>query len=326
MIIVTGAAGMIGSNAVRALNERGYADILAVDRLERDERWKNLRGLRFRDYLQADRFLAAMTSGENLGRVEAVLHFGACSDTAERDVDFLVRNNFEYSKAVAGFALQQGARLLHASSAATYGDGAQGYLDDESRLDALRPLNPYGWSKHLFDLWARDTGVLGRIVSLKFFNVFGPNEYHKGDMRSVVCRAFEQVRAGGPMRLFRSGRPEYADGAQQRDFLYVKDAVRMTLHLLGTPYCGIFNIGSGVARTWNDLAAALFSALEQPPNVEFIDMPEALRDRYQYHTCAEMGRFNATGFVGRPNTLEEAVDDYVRNYLVPGKHLDGTPR
>jgi len=258
-----------------------------------------------------------VTGGDNpFGTIEAIVHLGACSSTTETDAEYLMRNNFDYARAVARFALAQGARFVVASSAATYGDGSVGFDDDPAGLDALKPLNMYGYSKHLFDLWARREGLLGELASLKFFNVYGPNEYHKGDMRSVVCKAFKQIRETGRLKLFKSYRPEYPDGGQQRDFLYVKDAVAVMLWLLDHPEVnGIFNVGAGVARTWNDLAAAVFAAMDREPAVDYVDMPETLRGKYQYFTEAKMARLRGAGYGTPFFSLEDGVADYVRQYL-----------
>lgn len=322
-IIVTGAAGLIGSAVVWALNRRGEDRVLAVDNLERDDRWMNLRALRFQNYMQRNEFLDLVERSDLLRDVHAVIHLGACSDTTERDADYLVRNNFQFSQRLALHCLAEGVRFIYASSAATYGDGAQGYADDEAGLDHLRPLNMYGYSKHLFDQWARREGILPRLAGLKYFNVFGPNEYHKGDMRSMVLKAYQQACDTGRIRLFRSHRPDFADGEQKRDFLYVKDAAAMTLHFLDHPELGgIFNIGAGTARSWNELATAVARAMDRPVEIEYFDMPEVLRDRYQYFTQADMAKFRDTGWTGRTTPLEEAVEDYVRRYLVPGAFLD----
>jgi ADP-L-glycero-D-manno-heptose 6-epimerase len=326
-VLVTGGAGFIGSALVWALNRHGCERIVVCDRLGTDEKWRNLTPLRFADYVEADDLLPRLQNGA-LGKFDLILHLGACSSTTERDASFLIRNNYEFTKdltawAIAQTARRRKARFVYASSAATYGDGSAGMEDDESQLDRLRPLNMYGCSKHLFDLHARRAGFLDRIVGLKYFNVFGPNEDHKGDMRSLVHKSFGQVRETGAIRLFKSHRSDYRDGEQKRDFLYVKDAVAMTLHLAATPRAnGLFNIGSGKARTWNDLAKAVFAALKQKPNIQFIEMPEAIRDKYQYFTQANLARLRAAGYTAPVTSLEDAVNDYVRNYLVPDKRLD----
>ncbi|MSM40408.1 MAG: ADP-glyceromanno-heptose 6-epimerase [Geobacter sp.] len=325
MIIVTGGAGFIGSALVWELNRRGREDIVVVDHLVCSDKWKNLVPLRFLDYLEKDDFLALVRAGRTPaggGGVEAILHMGACSATTELDATYLVRNNYEYTKELALYALQQGARFIYASSAATYGDGAGGFGDDETALATLRPLNIYGYSKQLFDLWARQNGLLDRVAGLKFFNVFGPNEQHKGEMRSLVAKAYEQIVATGRLGLFKSHRDGYADGEQQRDFVYVKDAVAMALHFLQHPGCnGLFNIGSGRAQTWNSLARAIFMALDRPLQIDYLEMPAAVRDKYQYYTCADTAKLRAAGYAGEATPLTDSVRDYVVNYLVPGKQL-----
>jgi ADP-L-glycero-D-manno-heptose 6-epimerase len=326
-VLVTGGAGFIGSALVWALNRRGCERIVVCDRLGTDERWRNLTPLRFADYVEADDLLPRLQSGA-LGKFDLVLHMGACSSTTETNASFLIRNNFEFTKDLAAWALGQKSRgkktrFVYASSAATYGDGSAGMEDDDAKLDTLRPLNMYGYSKHLFDLHAKRAGFLNQIAGLKYFNIFGPNEDHKGDMRSLVHKSMAQVRAEGVIRLFKSYRSGYRDGEQQRDFLYVKDAVAMTLHLATTPKSnGLFNIGGGKARTWLDLARAVFAALKRKPKIEFIEMPEAIRDKYQYFTEANLSRLRATGYTAPVTSLEDAVSDYVRNYLVPDQRLD----
>jgi ADP-L-glycero-D-manno-heptose 6-epimerase len=248
---------------------------------------------------------------------------GACSSTTETDASFLTRNNLEFTKDLAAWALGQKVRFVYASSAATYGDGSAGMEDDDSQLDKLHPLNLYGCSKHLFDLHAKRAGFLNQIVGLKYFNVFGPNEDHKGDMRSLVHKSFGQVQTEGVIRLFKSYSSDFRDGKQKRDFLYVKDAVAMTLYLAAMPKAnGLFNIGSGVARTWLDLAKAVFAALKREPRIEFIEMPETIRDKYQYFTQANLARLRAAGYTAPVTSLENAVSDYVRNYLVSDCRLD----
>jgi ADP-L-glycero-D-manno-heptose 6-epimerase len=321
-VLITGGAGFIGSALVWALNRTGCEDIVVCDRLGSDEKWRNLTPLQFADYVEADDLLSRLQNGA-LGKFDLVLHLGACSSTTERDATFLIKNNFEFTKELAAWALANKARFVYASSAATYGDGSAGMEDDDAKLDTLRPLNMYGYSKHLFDLHARCAGFLNKIVGLKYFNVFGPNEDHKGDMRSLVHKSFGQVRNEGVIRLFKSYRKEYRDGEQMRDFLYVKDAVAITLHLAANKSaCGLFNIGSGSARTWIDLAKAVFAAMDRNPNIQFIEMPEAIRDKYQYFTQANISRLRDTGYKSPITTIEDAVADYVRNYLVPDKRLD----
>lgn len=325
-ILVTGGAGLIGSALIHALNQRGREDILVADVLGEDMKWKNLSPLRFDDYMQAEDLINLLECNPDaLNSIRTVYHLGACSATTERDVGYLIENNYGYSKTLARWALQRGIRFVYASSAATYGDGARGMDDGTDHLDTLRPLNAYGYSKHLFDLHAKRNGWLqqeGGIVGIKYFNVYGPNEGHKGEMRSLVSKAYEQIVETGKVCLFRSHRPDYRDGEQMRDFVYVKDAVAMTIHLAETPSAhGLFNIGTGTPRTWIDLTNALFDALDRKPEIEFIDMPEQIRHQYQYHTCADVSRLLATGWSTPTMPLEPAISDYVRNYLVPGKHL-----
>jgi ADP-L-glycero-D-manno-heptose 6-epimerase len=322
MIIVTGGAGFIGSAIVAGLNGRGIDDIVIVDMLGSDQKWKNLRRLRFADYVEADDFLEMLTAGKIDWPIEVIFHMGACSDTTEQDASYMIGNNYDFSKILANRAVQNQIRFIYASSAATYGDGSQGFSDDEAELDKLQPLNIYGYSKQMFDLWARRAGLLKQIVGLKYFNVFGPNEYHKGDMRSFVVKAFEQINAKGKVGLFKSYRPDYADGEQKRDFLYIKDAVDMTLFFLDNrKIAGIFNIGTGTARTWNDLAKATFAAMNKEPNIDYIPMPEKLRDKYQYFTQADITRLRTAGYKKEITSLEDAIKDYVQNYLQKDEYL-----
>ena len=324
MIIVTGGAGFIGSALVWALNKRGRDDILVVDRLGRTDKWRNLSGLRFSDYRDKTAFIEELEQGRFGEAIEAILHMGACSSTTETDADYLMANNYGYTVRLAAWrASHPACRLIYASSAATYGDGARGYRDDEERLASLRPLNIYGYSKHLFDLRARREGWLETIAGLKYFNVFGPNEGHKGEMRSVINKAYPGVRDEGRVRLFKSHRPDYADGEQRRDFIYIKDAVALTLFFLDHPEVnGLFNVGSGQARSWNAVARALFAATGQPGVIDYVAMPDDLQGKYQYYTCADMTKLNAAGCMAECTPLAEAVGDYVQNYLHPGAYLE----
>ncbi len=321
-VVVTGGAGLIGSAIVWALNLRGVDDILIVDRLDTSEKWKNLVSLRYRDYLDAEDFEGRiLRHPTELANTRTVFHMGASSSTTEADAGYLMRNNYEYSKNVAHWATERKIRLVYASSAATYGALESG-LSDGADLAALRPLNAYAFSKARFDLYARDTGLLERIAGLKYFNVFGPNENHKGEMRSVANKAFHQIRETGTVRLFKSERRDYGDGEQRRDFLYVKDAVAMTLHLAERDAYGIYNLGSGTAHTWLDLVRPLFRAMGKAESIEFVEMPAALRDKYQYYTCAGIDRLRASGYDQALTPLAAAVDDYARNYLIPDARLD----
>ncbi|MBN1865368.1 MAG: ADP-glyceromanno-heptose 6-epimerase [Victivallales bacterium] len=328
MYIVTGGAGFIGSAIIWALNQRGINDIIVVDELGADEKWKNLAPLRFNDYIEKNDFRRLIASGNPFPwEVTVVFHMGACSSTTETDASFLADNNYNCSKEVAEFVIRQQARLIYASSAATYGDGTMGYLDDEGSIDTLRPLNMYGYSKQMFDVWARNSGLFGKtapvkVAGLKFTNVFGPNEWHKGDMRSLVCKAHEQILSTGRLKLFKSYKPEFGHGEQMRDFLYIKDAVKMVLFVMDNELTGLFNVGSGMPETWNTLAGAIFAALDKEPVIEYIGMPEHLIDKYQYYTKAEMGKLRAAGFSSPAGPIGKSVEDYVRNHLAHGRHLE----
>jgi len=318
MIVVTGGAGFIGSRLVHALNQKGCHDLLVVDHLGSSQKWHNLNGLAFKDYLDRGQFMTELEAGRFGGRIQAIFHLGACSSTTETDVDYLMENNFRYTCRLAAWrAAHPACRLIYASSAATYGNGAQGYQDNEGALDKLLPLNPYGFCKQRFDLAARSNGWLGDIVGLKYFNVFGPNEGHKGDMRSLVHKSFAALRREGVMRLFKSYRPDFADGEQARDFIYVDDAVAITLFFLEHHSVnGIFNVGSGAARTWNDLAGAMFRALAMPVNIQYIEMPTPLRGQYQYFTQADMSKLRQAGCQHQCLDLETAVREYVTGHLL----------
>src|SRR5688572_28972977 len=325
-ILVTGGAGFIGSALVWSLNQRGHTDIVITDFLGSDEKWKNLVPLKFADYVEAGEFRRHLAQNAAVfGKFSTVFHLGACSATTEKNAAYLADNNYGYTKELAGWSLAQGARFIYASSAATYGDGGQGMDDGDENLARLRPLNMYGYSKHLFDLYAQRVGWLPRIVGVKYFNVFGPNEDHKGDMRSLVNKAYQQILTIGCVQLFKSHKPEYKDGEQMRDFLYVKDAVEMTIHFAAHPQGeragGLYNLGSGEANTWLTLTRAIFAALDRPPKIEFVEMPEVLRGKYQYFTKADVSKLRATGFSLAMTPLGDAVRDYVQTYLVPGKKL-----
>ena len=322
MIAVTGAAGFIGSNIVWALNRQGRDDIVVVDVHATDEGDANLAPLRYERYLAKDEFRAWLADGDNARQLETLYHMGACSSTTETDWDYLAENNLGYTRDLCRSALDAGCRFINASSAATYGDGSHGYHDDHAGLETLEPLNLYARSKQEFDLWARTGGLLDEIVCLKYFNVYGPNEWHKGDMRSMVCKGYEQVRDTGLVRLFKSDRPEFADGGQQRDFVYVKDAAAMTLWLMDNLSAnGIFNVGTGAANDWNTLMGAIFAALGREANIEYIDMPAELKGKYQYFTQAAMGKLRAAGCNVPITPVTDAVCQYVTRHLVGGRHL-----
>jgi len=316
MIVVTGGAGFIGSAFVWRLNVEGIDEIVIVDRLGTEEKWKNLVNRRYADFLHKDEFLRLLLKDGLPFKVRAIVHMGACSSTTERDADYLMENNFHYSCRLAEWAMRKRCRFIYASSAATYGDGALGFDDSDDVSRTLRPINMYGYSKQLFDLWVLRRKAEDRLAGLKFFNVFGPNEYHKGDMTSVVFKAFHQIGREGRVRLFKSYRPEYPDGGQKRDFVYVKDVVEVMRWLLDHPDVnGIFNLGTGQARTWNDLIGAVFGAMGLPVSIDYIDMPPGLDAQYQYFTEAKMDKIRATGCPATFRPLEDAVQDYVAGHL-----------
>ncbi len=320
MILVTGGAGFVGSNVVAALAERGIP-VAVCDRLRSADKWRNLGKALLRELIAPETLSGWLSAhGEQLA---AIVHMGAVSSTTERDADLIAEVNFRLSQALWRFCAASGKRLLYASSGATYGDGQQGFDDDASpaALARLRPLNAYGWSKHLFDRWVAQTVAEGAArppqwVGLKFFNVYGPNEYHKGGMRSVIAQKYPLAAAGQPVTLFRSGRAEVPDGGQRRDFVYVRDCVEVILWLLEHPEVnGLFNLGTGKARSFAELAHALYAALERPAQLEFIDMPVEVRAQYQYFTQARMERLRAAGYTAVFTPLEEGVRDYVQRYL-----------
>ncbi len=321
MIVVTGAAGFIGSAIVHELNSRGRDDILIVDEAHEPEKKRNIEALKFSAIQYKEEFLKNVLE-RKVSNIEAIIHMGACSSTTETNLDYLRSNNFEYTQHLAKFSLNEDIRFIYASSAATYGDGEKGYDDDEELLETLIPLNPYGDSKQQFDLWAKKENILSRMVGLKYFNVYGPNEYHKESMQSMVRKGFLQITETKKLKLFKSHREEYSDGGQVRDFIYIKDAVNMTLYFLDRPEIGgLFNVGTGKARCWNDLAKAIFKALEIEENIEYIEMPVSIRDQYQYYTCAKMEKIHKAGYDKPALSLEDGISDYVKNYLIPGKRL-----
>lgn len=319
MIIVTGGAGFIGSAFVAKLNQQGIFDIVIVDELDQSSKWRNLVGKRYLEYIHKDQLFS---SGVLDREISAIVHMGACSATTELDMDFLYRNNFLYTRKLAELCLARNVRFIYASSAATYGDGAEGFDDDEAKLWGLKPINPYGYSKHIFDLWASERGLFNKLCGLKFFNVYGPNEHHKGEMRSVIAKSFDRVISLGRVELFKSHRDGYRDGEQKRDFVYVKDCVEVMWWLLNTPTAnGLFNLGTGMARTWNDLMSAVFKACQKPAQIDYIDMPEKLRGQYQYFTEASMQKLRQAGCPVAFHSLEDGVADYVLQHLIGGRAL-----
>ncbi|MEW6103826.1 MAG: ADP-glyceromanno-heptose 6-epimerase [bacterium] len=311
MIVVTGGAGFIGSSVICELNKRKQRDIIVVDE-EKNRSRKNLEGLIFSSYIDKDEFIKNIKGFD----ISSIIHLGAISDTTCQDKDLIIKNNFEYTKVLATLALEKNIRFIYASSAATYGDGSNGFLDNEEDLKTLKPLNLYGYSKHLFDLWALENGLLERIAGLKYFNVYGRNEYHKGAMRSKVLKGYYEIKENGKIFLFKSYRKEYKDGEQKRDFIYINDAVSMTLFFLENPKInGIFNIATGKARSWNSLALALFMALGKEPDIEYIDMPGDIREKYQYFTEGPISKIRKAGYNKKLTSLEDGIMDYVNTLI-----------
>ncbi|MGB2705523.1 MAG: ADP-glyceromanno-heptose 6-epimerase [Candidatus Omnitrophota bacterium] len=320
-VLLTGGAGFIGSCMLWRLNEAGIRDIIVVDHLGKSEKWKNLVKKRFEDYFEKDKFLDYLESGRLDKKIDTVIHFGACTSTTEQDATYMMENNYVYSRRIAEWALKNRKRFLYASSGATYGTGELGYSDRDEVTVKLKPLNIYGYSKHLFDLWVLKNKLQREFVGFKFFNVFGPNEGHKADMMSMVNKGYQQIKNTGKMRLFKSHKSEYKDGGQKRDFVYVKDAVELVYYFLRHPNkTGIYNIGTGSARTWNDLADALFSALGMKTNIEYFDMPEVLKGKYQYFTQADLSKLKKAAPRHKFFDLKDAVKDYV-GYLESGTYL-----
>ena len=336
MIVVTGAAGFIGSCVVSRLNKEGFEDLILVDHINgiapnADNasqgqqslalKKENLKGKKYRTYREKKAFLDLIARDQLDKKIKCIIHMGACSSTTLQDAKYFEENNFEYTLKTAQWALKNNVRFIYASSATTYGDGAGGYRDDDASIRRCKPLNLYGQSKQKFDLWALDQGVLDKIVGIKFFNVFGPNEYHKGDMRSVVSKSYDRVVREGKMALFKSYHKDYQDGEQKRDFIYVKDAVDVVLFFFkNTGVNGIFNLGTGEARTWNDLANGLFKAVGKKPSIEYVPMPENLQNKYQYFTQADMSKLRRSGYTKPFTSLEDAVLDYA-GYLKDHRHL-----
>jgi len=321
MIVVTGAAGFIGSCIVAKLNERGAGDLILVDHLHDGLKEKNLEHKKYTQYYDKKDFLERVVQKRLKPDIECMIHMGACSSTTLQDKQYFEENNYQYTRTLAQWALNHGVRFIYASSAATYGDGSAGYCDDDETIRRCSPLNFYGESKQKFDRWVLDKGLIDQMAGLKFFNVFGPNEYHKGDMRSVVAKAYQRVAEEGEMSLFKSYNEQYNDGEQKRDFIYVKDAVDIVLFFVDNPDInGIFNVGTGEARTWNDLAESLFAATGRTSNIDYIEMPEVLKSRYQYFTQADMTKLRKAGYTEPFTRLEDAVGDYVR-YLSDRRYM-----
>ena len=315
MIIVTGGAGFIGSCIVRELNNMGHEDIIIVDNIQKTEKWKNMRNKRYIEYISRNDFLDRLP--EFAGKVSHVIHMGACSATTELDFDFLYKNNFEYTKTLWKFCTENQCSFIYASSAATYGAGEFGF-DDKMDIKKLLPLNCYGYSKQLFDLWVEKQSLAPRQhVGFKFFNVYGPNEYYKGSMASVIFHSFNKILETGQMGIFKSYKEGYEDGKQLRDFVYVKDLCKVVHFMIDHPeVSGLFNLGTGTARSFYDLVAATFDAMGVKRNITFVEMPESLRPKYQYFTQAKMDKLREAGYKEDFYSLEEGAKDYVQNYLM----------
>lgn len=326
MKIITGGAGFIGSAICWRLNKLGYHDILIVDTDAGGTKQNNLSNLRYTDFIDKDSFLKQVNAGAINYKVDTIFHMGACSSTTEDDMEFLKENNVEYSKYLAKWCLKNNAKYIYASSGATYGNGELGFNDDIELIPKLKPLNKYGLSKQMFDLWVIENNYHNKFVGLKYFNVFGPNENHKGEMRSMINKAFSQISKTGALKLFKSLNPDYKDGEQKRDFIYIKDAVDMTFFFdpsegAGKNSTGIYNIGSGTASTWLDAAGAVFKAMGKNPNTEFIDMPDNIKNQYQYFSKADLSKLRNAGFENECMKLEDSIIDYIKNYLIPDKYL-----
>lgn len=320
-VILTGGAGFIGSCFLAKLNQENEANIFIVDEPLTTFKQSNLTNKKFLDYFEKDAFLGKLGIDIKPKDIKAIFHIGACSSTTESNVEFLTKNNFEYSRVLARWALKNNIEFYYASSAATYGDGSLGYSDDDNLTLKLRPLNMYGYSKLMFDQWVINNKLTKNVVGFRYFNVYGPNEYHKEDMRSMVCKAYGQIKRDKKIRLFKSYKQEYKDGEQKRDFIYVKDVTSLMWQFYSKKDVkGIFNIGTGIARTWNDLAWAIFKALGLPVNIEYIDMPGILKEKYQYFTQADLAKLKQSGIKYNPTNLEGGVKDYI-NYLNTGSFI-----
>ncbi|MDP8234310.1 MAG: ADP-glyceromanno-heptose 6-epimerase [Candidatus Saelkia tenebricola] len=315
-IVVTGGAGFIGSAVVWGLNCRGIENIWIVD-LEEHSNRENISNLKYSEYIPHDVFRNNLFKGIwDKEDIDCIIHLGACTSTMEKNEEYLKDNNYQYTVDVAQFSLKQGIRFIYASSAATYGDGSLGFSDDESKIEQFKPLNLYGESKQWFDMWVKKNNLLDKIVGLKYFNVYGPNEYHKEGMRSFIIKAYEQIKKTGRVRLFKSYKPDYEDGEQLRDFIYVKDVVDETLFFFDNRNTfGIYNVGTGSVHSWNELVNAVFESLSKEVKIEYIDMPAGLKEQYQYFTQADMGKIKQAGYIKEPWNFKEAIADYVLNYL-----------
>ena len=322
MIVVTGGAGFIGSAIVWGLNQKGIDSIIIVDSLKKSEKWKNLRSLKYADYIEKEDFIYFLDNNLLPDNISKIIHMGACSSTWEDDASYLSQNNFSFTKILSEYCIENSIRFIYASSAATYGMGENGFDDNISKLETLRPLNMYGYSKQMFDMYAKKHNYFNKITGLKFFNVFGPNEYHKGNMTSKMYKSFFEIKDTGKIQLFKSNHPDWKDGEFVRDFVYIKDVVKIVLKILDNQeITGLFNVGTGKSRSWNDLANSMFKSMGLKSNIEYIDMFAHLKNKYQYFTEANMNNLKNTGINLEFSSLEDSIDDYVKNYLIPNKYL-----
>lgn len=326
MKIITGGSGFIGSAICWRLNTLGFEDIVIVDSDIEGTKQRNLENLKYLEFIDKQTFLGKLSNGVFSGKVDTLYHMGACTSTTEDDMDYLTKNNYEYSRTLGKWCLKNNIRFIYASSAATYGAGELGFDDDEKIIPDLKPLNKYGLSKQMFDMWVLENNLQSKFAGLKYFNVFGPNENHKGDMRSMVNKAYSQIKNTGKLKLFKSDTKEYENGEQKRDFIFVKDAVEMTIffdvtNVTGKSKSGIFNIGSGRASSWNELANAIFKAMTKEPDIEYVDMPDNLKKQYQYYSKANLSKLLESGYKNDITSLEDSVRDYIVNYLAEDKYL-----
>lgn len=316
-VVITGGAGFIGSGVIKILNEKGFDNIIIVDEFDSSEKWKNLVGKKFIDLVHKDDLFRWADGRSN--DIGGWIHLGACVSTVESDANYMLNSNYSYSVRLAEYALKFGHRFIYASSAATYGDGSKGFSDDHDKLDIYSPMNIYGFSKHLFDLWLYRRGVLDKVVGLKYFNVYGPNEFHKGRMASAILKMVFDAINKGVIYLFKSSDTlNYSDGDQARDFIYVKDAASMTAEFLYNQRCGIFNIGTGEPKTWKELANAVIHSINKDVKIEYIPMPDDLVGIYQNYTCADMRK--SSGWMKPKFAFDEAIKDYVCNYILTKRY------
>jgi len=322
MILITGASGFIASALAYHLNRKNLNNLILCDSFGIKEKWKNILGLKFSRIVDRNCLFEFLKSDPEAKRITTVIHLGACADTTEKNVDYLMEMNFRYSQKLCEWSIDNKSKFIYASSASVYGDGSCGFSDSDELTPRLRPLNAYGFSKWLFDMYVVNCKLTSIVTGLRFFNVFGPNEYHKGNMASVIFRSFPQVMKEGKIRLFESHRSDYEHGCQERDFIYIDEVLETFDFLIDHPrVSGIFNCGSGKAHTFNQLAESMFCAVNKPLNIEYFPMPEEIREKYQYHTCADMSSLIKAGYKVQPDRFDYFVKKYVTNYLCAGfKH------